>query len=354
MDDLMPIILISCLKKIIGFILITYSYINIKDNNKKLSSKSLVSFFLGFVLSVIPESFDIEELKAFLVIPQIWIGIIVLLCYIILKLVLKLRNNYYAINANDDIYILKRTIDFKYNPSIAGFLFEHKLKLKDLSADILNLYAKKIVEIKKSENGKNEIHIGEKYEEYKEELKTSDKYIIEYIKNDNLEFNFLVWRDEVKKEYENLGFSKNPEHISDKMFFWIISSILVLSIFIFKVICKWDFISVLLTSLGIVILITFIIYIIYINIRVRYIRLTKDGKNAIKDCIKLKKFMEEYTLLKDRTVEEICIYESYIPYAVALGINKKYKGTIFEIFDEELANILDDIDIIDFYEEGKV
>ena len=336
--------------KIIVVILILCASYSIKK--KKLTAKGLALYFLGFVLCIIPAKItNIEQIYIVFRIPQVWMGIIVLACFVILRLAIKFRNKYYEMDANDDINILKRTIDFEYNPSISGFLFNHKLELKDLSADILNLYAKKIVEIKKNQNGKNEIQLGKKYESYKSELKPSDKYILEYIENNNSKFNFSEWRNQIKKEYDKLGFSENKEYISDKMFFIMIISIIVISILIFKVICNWEFITAFFISIGISLVITFIVYILYINISTRYIRFTEKGKNAIKDCIKLKVFMEEYTLLKDRSVEEICIYENYIPYAIALGVNKKYEGTIFEILGEELTNIIEDIEIIEFYDE---
>lgn len=68
---------------------------------------------------------------------------------------------------------------------------------------------------------------------------------------------------------------------------------------------------------------------------------TSKGKEEIKKCLKLKKFMQEYTLLKARKPEEISIYELYIPYAITLGVNNNYKNTIYDVFEKtELKNIL--------------
>ena len=51
--------------------------------------------------------------------------------------------------------------------------------------------------------------------------------------------------------------------------------------------------------------------------------------------MKFKRFVKEYTLLKDRNMEEVEIYERYIPYAMVLNINKKYKHKLIEIFGRE-------------------
>ena len=85
-------------------------------------------------------------------------------------------------------------------------------------------------------------------------------------------------------------------------------------------------------------------YIAFIEIQKENgIFLNKEGKEELKKWIKLKNFMENYTLLKNRNVEEIVIYERYIPYAIALGVNVTYRNTMFDIFDEEeLKSIIED------------
>ena len=345
MEDIMLMQLVAYLKTFIGFILIMYAAIKLKKNNKKVTSKILISFFLGFAIYVMP----LNLVKVFFTIPEIWIGIIVLIITMFFKMKIKVRNYNYKVEVNDDIDILKRAIDFEYNPSIIGFLFKHKLELKDLSADILNLYEKKIIEIKKDETGKKEMYIGEKYEEYKEKLQNSDCYIILYIQNKEWKFDFSMWKQMVKSTYEKLEFSHKKETINEKIFSRVILFIGIILFIIIEVIYKFGFWGSLFITLCILLPITLIAHIINLNIAARYMKLTEQGEKVIKDCIKLKKFMEEYTLLKDRTVEEVCVYESYIPYAVALGVNRKYEGAIFEIFDKELSNIFEDIDRFEMY-----
>ena len=65
--------------------------------------------------------------------------------------------------------------------------------------------------------------------------------------------------------------------------------------------------------------------------------------------MKFKNFIKDYTLLKDRQMEEIAIYESYIPYAIVLDLNVQYKNTKFDIFDEEeFQSILNESDCANF------
>ena len=57
--------------------------------------------------------------------------------------------------------------------------------------------------------------------------------------------------------------------------------------------------------------------------------------------MKFKKFIEEYTLIEERSIEETLIFEKYIPYAMALNINKKYKSKYLKVIDiDELTKYI--------------
>lgn len=64
-------------------------------------------------------------------------------CYIFARLLPEIRNLLYKIESYDDMQILNRDIDAKYNPSITAYLMQGKIDIKALAADILNLCAKK-------------------------------------------------------------------------------------------------------------------------------------------------------------------------------------------------------------------
>jgi len=343
---------IEMILKIIGAVFIIYSYIRLKYKNEKVTKTVFICFFIGLVCYLIPGDFfitwDFESIQVVLKMPQIWIMLIVMVYWAILRLYVKSRNKYYEIDANDDVDVLKRTIDFKCNPSVIGFLFDHRLGLKDLSGDILNLYAKKIIDIRKDEYGKNKFYIGEKYHENKDTLNDSDSYIIDYINDGATQFDFDIWRAEVKAEYNKCKLSKKTAG-KEQILIAIILLVAIVGFFILKFVFNDNMLYISLKLGGIILAITLMYSIIYNDLTKKYLNLTEQGKQTIKDGIKLKKFMEEYTLLKDRTVEETIIYESYIPYAIALGVNKRYKGTMFEIFGEDISNIIVDIDTIEGY-----
>ena len=57
-----------------------------------------------------------------------------------------------------------------------------------------------------------------------------------------------------------------------------------------------------------------------------------------KICIWLK----ENTLLKDKKFEEIILYEQYIPFAMVLDINKRYKKEMAKILDKKEIKLIKD------------
>ena len=61
----------------------------------------------------------------------------------------KYRNLKYQKESYEDINYLNRELSTEYPPSIVGYLFNQKLRYKDLIADIMELYAQKIINISK-------------------------------------------------------------------------------------------------------------------------------------------------------------------------------------------------------------
>ena len=318
-----------------------------KDNDKV--TKRMRIWLLFAIMLMLP--IKISEGYMIFLNPAVFFGTIAVLYEIYLKIYVKVRNKNYELEMYKDIDTLNREVKFKYNPSIVGYLMNQELDLSNLSADILNLYAKKIIDIKKDATDNYTIVCGEKRKEYEGNLNSGDQYIVEKLLLIPGKFDFLKWKHKVINEYDSLSLSKTKEYMSNKKFYTIIIVMVILVTVISKVLfnsIEGGLIVSLLIALGFVLGYS----VIYQNTDNKKLKLTSIGEEEIKKCIKLKRFMEEYTLLKDRTPEEICIYESYIPYAIALGVNKKYYGTIYDIFGkEELKDIIEDIDIIEYYNE---
>lgn len=115
----------------------------------------------------------------------------------------KYRNLKYQKESYEDINYLNRDISTEYPPSIVGYLFNQKLRYKDLIADIMELYAQKIINISKSnEQGENKIYFYLQ-EDYRNKVNSqSQLYIIRTLLNNqqNVSFDFSSWKRLVLEE----------------------------------------------------------------------------------------------------------------------------------------------------------
>lgn len=67
--------------------------------------------------------------------------------------------------------------------------------------------------------------------------------------------------------------------------------------------------------------------IIYIN---KNYRRTSKGKVLLNKAYALKNYLQDYSLIKDRTEQELALWEDYLIYAVALGVNIKIEDEVTE------------------------
>lgn len=58
--------------------------------------------------------------------------------------------------------------------------------------------------------------------------------------------------------------------------------------------------------------------------------LTDKGKIERQKILELKKYIEEYSIIKDRDMQDIVIWDDYLVYATALGIPSKITKKIYE------------------------
>lgn len=321
----------------IGLLIIILIALYMKKGNKR-NYIIIIGFIVAMIL-ILSSLYDLENTYLIFVNPYLLIALIILVYELGVVLYKKIRNTYYSVDIKRDLNSLQREIDMEYNPSIVGYLFKQKLYIEDLSADILNLFANKIINIEKNEENKYIIKKGDKYNEKLDYLPESDLYLLDCLKKDE-DINFEKWQQEVKRKYDSLEFSSKQQHMSDKKMFLIIILTVIISTIILKIFLK----GILKSFVGGILIALVVVFVINASVQSKNkkdIILTEKGKKEFKKCLKLKKFMTEYTLLGDRSVEEINIFESYIPYAIALGVNKVYKNTIYDIFDkEELKNIM--------------
>lgn len=66
----------------------------------------------------------------------------------------------------------------------------------------------------------------------------------------------------------------------------------------------------------------------------------KNNKEVLNDYFNLKAIkerIEDYTLLKDRNIEQIKLWDEYLTYAVAFGISSKIVNQMKKMYPEDIV-----------------
>ena len=285
----------------------------------------------------------------------VFIMILIIVNKIYVKNYKMIRNFLYKLSNKEQGKEFKRYIDEIYSPSIVSYLYNQQIEVeKDLVSDILNLYARKIIYIKQEDNGRYSINLSEENNNfYKSVILENDRYIIDTIVLKKTDFKYEQWQEKIKKVYREqiMKTEKNEkqrkfEEYTEKNQYFLFLGVPLISFIIASIIAKN-------ISVGLVIggLLALIIIIIseWINGSLkrdenRDMHLTKNAKEELKKWIGFKRFIEKYTLLEEKEFEQIILYERYIPYAMVLDINDKYKETMVQILNKKEINlILEDI-----------
>jgi len=264
------------------------------------------------------------------------------------KLYINLRNTNLHIKSYNDLNSLNRDINIEYSPAIVSYLFNQKLEnKKDILATILNLYNKNAIIINKNST---EYEFLAKDDINRLNLNEDEKYLYDCCVENKEEFSIIKWNNIVLNEYDKYGFSNknSTEKTNNKTIGIFCIIILFISIIITSFIGD-PIVEKIGFSEGVFIIKFFICIFVFVIISLilstisafnslsiyTRIKLTKKGKDEIKKWIKFKKFIKNYTLIKDRKIEEVVLYEKYIPYAMVLNINKEYNNKFLKEFIEK-------------------
>jgi len=268
------------------------------------------------------------------------LGIIAGLCilpYIIIEIIQLLYVELKIRKLNDEtIYI--REIDTKYSVAVISYLFNQKLeKKKDVIATIINLCSKEAISIQCNENTITEI-IDLKNTS---NLTLDEKYVYNWIVHrNNNKFNFKEWNDTVKREYEKANLS-TEKYINLYIIHFSIFVLVFFSALVYGFVLQsklqdgylintngaydWllyafaiPFLSALIMALDKTIREIFSINKNNFNIY------TKNGVLEILRWKKFIKFICDYSLLKEKDIESVVLWEKYLAYSMVLNINRKY------------------------------
>lgn len=273
--------------------------------------------------------------------------VVLIVIYIIYKVHKKIyigvRNTKLHNEAYEDLDTMNRDIDAEYSPAVLSYFYNEKLELrKDVIATLLNLYNKNVIDVQKRDNSYELIP---KNNENILNLTEDERYLYDCFITKTKEFESLQWYGTVIKEYEKCEFAKKEQE--DKEFDNKGAAILLLKNTVISFLATLLLGENILNAIGIkgeriiskflffLIFFSFmwIVYAIIIlpikNIKEKpYMNLTEKGKEEMKKWEKFKNFITNYTLIEKRGLEEVKIYEKYIPYAMVLNINKEYNNEV--------------------------
>lgn len=118
---------------------------------------------------------------------------------------------------------------------------------------------------------------------------------------------------------ENLGTKSENNAEIIFMFIGILCMMIVSSIYVAKYHLVFFIITILIFALN--------LYTVY---QTRTVALTKNGKKERAKLMELKKYINDYSLIKNRDLESVIIWDEYLAYATAFGIPNKVTNSIYE------------------------
>ena len=258
--------------------------------------------------------------------------------YLILIIFSKILNSGRKVINFDKEYI--RDLPKHCSPAISSLIYDLKIDVyKDYTATILYLCIKKYLNlVKDGDNYKLELV---KQQDYSN-LGRCEKYILDIIDN-KIKFDETQFKKEIIKEAQEKGL------ITDKQHSKITKIILMLILSISSLIITYNMSKIVFT-----IIFSILFLLVYVGsfilkaksknlitfdfVNTDYIR-TENGKNIALFLNGLKRYIKEYTLIKEKEIDYIQILENYIPYALALDeadaveefikYNEEYRDLIY-------------------------
>jgi len=275
------------------------------------------------------------------------IGTIIVVALII-KICISIKNSL-LIKKNDTNEIYIRDIPSKYTPAIVSYLYNQKIeKKKDIIATILNLCSKNVISFKKDEN--NNIMFVD-LNNSAVNLSSDEIYIYNWItKKSQQNFSFIDWNKIVKEEYNKYNFSKKSNRIFEKTlaYAFIFAFTLIFTTLVISAVLEFDIFKQLniqqyIMPFMIIAFALTICGVLFDGIKSIFMKnmdgnniYTAKGANEIAKWEKFKKYMNDFSLIKDAKIDSVVILERYLAYSMVLNINKNYDEANFYEINELL------------------
>lgn len=264
--------------------------------------------------------------------------------YLLITIVIQIINSFILMkNDVNDIYV--RDIKVQYSPAVLSYLINQKIeKEKDLSATLLNLCAKQVLKIEKNEDNTLKI-IDMRNDEEVKKLTVDEKYAYDMFINGITISKINTWKEIIQKEYDKLKFSKQHNITFGHYMMGILAMVftiffvyaglngkqlngnmgdLVLKAFVIVFFTAWESIAIYAAR-------TFIRNLLQKGeLKEFKDRYSKKGAKEYMKWKKFEKFMEDFTLVKEKDYTSVEVLGQYLSYSIALGINKKCDKEVYE------------------------
>ena len=285
--------------------------------------------------------------------------IILIIVFIIVYIAIRLGINIYnkikvTLSKEEGIYV--RDMEVEYSPAVLSYLQNQKIEeKKDLVASILHLCAKGYLNIEKIGENKYTL-IPVSIDNKNERLKKDEQYLYEIInKKEKIDIN--KWIQYVKEEFETYHYIKE-NNINLTYIFILLYIIAIIFIPLYGLITgdtsSQD------QTIGIIVVLFSLAYELavlepVIRKIIKYLRkgeyldgkYTTKGAKEMKRWDKYKKFLEDYTLLKDKPLDSVVLLEEHLAYAMVLNVNKSYTNSFIEQLEVKHKINLDFIEDLD-------
>ena len=224
-----------------------------------------------------------------------------------------------------------------FPPAIASFLLDLNLEITtDYTATIAYLISKKYIELEENE--------AKALTNNCEKLSLHEKYVFDCITR-KIQFNHDEFTKLVMTDAEKMNLIKQGKR---KVNFLRNFGLAILMYFVFGILATEVFetgiLNGIFSTFSIISAISIFVVIGYsIYLKSKYLNenfhRTYFGENEAKKWFAVKNFLKDYTMISDKSLQDIVIWEDYIPYAIALneaktiekfiGNNEAYRKLIY-------------------------
>lgn len=294
-------------------------------------------YFMNSVIIVLITSFFLS------IVEPILLWVILIAIYLSRKKYIKLKLSSVDFSKDKNYY---RDVLKEYSPSVLSYIDNFSINYtSSLLGDLLALEQRKMITI-------NQDNITLLSKEGKDNLPITLKYVFENIVNGNLNIDKYTYENTIIKEARNFNLLEDDKKVKSHIKKEILISIIIYIIFIIVTVVLFNNIENIniMNNIFLVFVIFFIFFILFLILAyypitkiISLVILTNKLKhnNGIRTSIGeevnlklegLKNFLKDFSILDEKTKEELIIWQDYLIYSVIFNQNTKivdkYKNVI--------------------------